>query len=354
MIVYLNEASKQDAKLLAKKGRAIQSVRTGQRILFNTKAAPGERFIKERDPDLKDKYEDYYNKNYKIDINKFNNSKQKELTRKEAVKNSARSKYGSVPDQGANPRYSKDIDPKAKKKYEDSYKYAGIDIDKTVENMPENKSKIVRQALERGHKVPKSLEDKLIKKKKIKLDNSRKYSNTYYNASVPDDDEVKKVIQNTVNTIGTTKDLGEYKRNYKKMEKMTGLKNTDHMTLDPNITWSDLYGGSDSHIQFHYDKRKKESIDKDAELNHTSSANNIKSLYPTITAQDKVAFSSPRIYAYKDKKGTRTGYGDPDKKNEYVYKIANNPKIVNVDTELRGGSARYINSKVPIKVKKAK
>ena len=143
----------------------------------------------------------------------------------------------------------------------------------------------------------------------------------------------------------TTKDYAKYKNSFLKLEKLTGIKNISGIK-DVDIPYDK------NKISFRpLPNSKNDNINKDDNLYHNSSSQNIKKLTPTFRSNDGVYYKTPRIYFYKNGKGNKTGESKTDQ-NSTNYKI-NNIKKAKEDPEL-GKKARYITTHKEIPVTKEK
>ena len=77
-----------------------------------------------------------------------------ELDRKHKIRSSARSTKGTIPNYGANPRFSNDADEHAIEKYKMSKKYKNIDIDSSLKDIKnETKKRILTERLKQGKNI---------------------------------------------------------------------------------------------------------------------------------------------------------------------------------------------------------
>lgn len=127
---------------------------------------PDHTMLDKSSDDMRKSSEEYYAKD-KINMDKVNNIKDK--TDKEKIRDSTRSKSGSVPEHGANPKYSRDADKKSVEAYKRATSknpYKDIDIEKSTEGMSEKKAAMVKKDIERGANLPDSIKKRLVKKDK--------------------------------------------------------------------------------------------------------------------------------------------------------------------------------------------
>lgn len=350
-MLFILEASKEDAKRAIKSGERIHTLRKGARIQLSDTMKPqtyrgGIKYYpfkydkKKEDPDKK------YKKEYSINKDKIGSNKEK--TDRQKIRDAARSIEGNVPEHGADPTKSKDADPKAVKKFYKSKKYSDIDIDQTVENMPAGKAAMVRRAIESGGPLPDSIKKQLVKKKDsriIKDNRGHSDASSFFDHKFEDkDDKDKKRLKKLHYILQTTKDYGEYKKAYAEIERLTGSSKTDTMTaIDSN----------NNGFQF-YRKRSpgKEKLSSNDTLYHGSKNDKIKQLTPTFRSSDGAAYyREPRIYASKNSHGNKNVGTDTSNSTTHQYKIDKRVKKVKVDPEL-GGSARYFTTHKEIPVEK--
>ncbi len=350
-MLFILEASKEDAKRAIKSGERIHTLRKGARIQLSDTMKPqiyedGIKYYPFKYDKEKENPDEKYKKEYSINKNKVNSNKEKMDRQK--IRDAARSIEGNVPEHGADPTKSRDADSKAVKKFYRSKKYSDIDIDQTVENMPAGKAAMVRRAIESGGPLPESIKKQLVKKKDSRIirDNmGHSDTSSFFDHKFEDkDDKDKKRLKKLHYILRTTKDYGEYKKAYTEIERLTGNNKIDTMSaIDSN----------NNGFQF-YRKRSsgKEKLSNNDTLYHGSKNNKIKQLTPTFRSSDGVAYyREPRIYASKNSYGNKISGTSTINDTSHQYKIDKNIRKVKIDPELNG-SARYFTTHKEVPVKK--
>ena len=344
MVNYINEASIKDADKLSYKGNEVRTTRKGADIA---------NAIRERNR-YNDLIEDGYDvkkPNLPIDIDK---NKPIEADRKRDIKASTRNKNHVVPDVGANPSYSKDADTKAVQRFKEALKNKDIDINKSLENIPDSKKKdILKDRIKSGKKLPDDIAKKLVRKDDGKLkgllvqksDSGNKlYARKDY-TNKNDPEYIK--LRDIVRKMKDTNDHDEYKKLKSELLRLTGFpKNT---SIKPEVK----NGTYIAHGFSNKSKDVKISTAKDL-FYHGSQAKNLKALTPSFKSSDNdpVFYDKPRTYFMKN--NDKAGRIGSSVSGDTIYKPTKTPKFSGTDQELQGTGAVYVNSKKEIPVTKSK
>jgi hypothetical protein len=291
-------------------------------------------------------------------------------TDKQYIRDASKSEDGQVPKYGANPKRSRDTDPKAAKRYFQAGKYKDININKTIEGMSKEKAAVVKRTLERGGKLPQSISQKLIKKKK---DNtiSPISSRVVYDDDIDEGKDPKKDGRKTVEVSYSKDDINKQKKLLKTIHTSTDPKEIQiaRKQFKKNLGYStgDTIGypvikrnknGQESIFFYDTEKPKKENIKNGEKLIHKSDNSNVQSLSPSIIDREGNIASSPRIYVGKNNPVKRNGEDEDDisKYNGKYYTINNNGKnnIFKDDLADKGSKAVYIKTSKEQKVSNKK
>ena len=289
-------------------------------------------------------------------------------TEKQYIRDASRSEDGQVPNHGANPKRSRDTDPKAAKRFYQSKKYSNIDIDKTIANMPKEKAAIVKRTLERGGNLPKSISSQLIKKKNSTI--SPTSAKIFYDDDIEEGKDPTKDGKKTVEVSYSQDDINKQKKLLKTIHTSTDPKKIQlaRKQFKKNLKYStgDTIGypvikrdknGKESIFFYDTEKPKKENIKKDDKLIHKSDNSNVKSLSPSIIDKEGNISSSPRIYAGKNTPVKRNGEDEDNEYNGKYYVLnKNNKNNVYKDdlAEIDDSKAVYVKTSKEQKVSKKK
>ena len=341
LMSIIQEASKRDADNLEGKGKEIRTLKKGSNIV---RTLSDKR--REEDFDDDDTSTTYIPKVKRANLDKISFDKSKEL-RKKNIKSSTRSANGSVPEYGADPRYSRDADRKQKEKYLKSLKNKDVDIDKSTKNIDDGlKKKIIQDRIKKGKDIPDKYKNDIVKKETEtpKQEAAERHLRTYFRKQYNENEiNIYKQIVDAYKVMKDATDYAVYKKAHDTIARLTGYP-TD-------ASFGSFRASGGKQIEFRiYNKPKPKEISDDTKLYHTSNQNNITRLTPTFKTSDGVYHATPRVYCCIGSPGSRmTGAGGGND-GSTTYLIMKKVYQVFEDPELHG-NAVYIetNSDVPVK-----
>lgn len=360
---YMYEASAKDAWKASDVGERIHTQKRGMRISGKELNRPGRTDLDKSDRRFEMDSEEY-TRNDNLDTSKVNNVKDK--TKKQYIRDATRSKAGIVPEYGANPKYSRDADPKAVKAYHratDKNPYKKYDIDETIKGMSPAKARMVKERMAAGKKLPKSIEDRLIKKREGVAPGDQGKADlgarTMHDYKLYDNAEDEKKQRERLKKMRHTTDPAEYHMNRKAFLKDMGHKDYKGSIMYPTAV-HDTKTGKTGYAFRKQPRRQEErsDVEKREDYFHTSSHEGIKNLDTTPRAGEGIFYPRSRLYMAKKNPTYRNGIeaSEEDALNGEInrYKIDNinkDAKIYKDDISTYADKASYIETsrRLPVK-----
>ena len=280
---------------------------------------------------------------------KFEKSNISELDRKHKIRSSARSTKGTIPNYGANPRFSNDADEHAIEKYKMSKKYKNIDIDSSLKDIKnETKKRILTERLKQGKNISGNISKKLVNKKEYQPVESERDGRLYFHKTFDADDDAYQELLKLFKIMKSSNDYPEYKIAHDKFAKITGYNKT---TSFKNIRFSKIKDNKRKLEFYPVFDGLNEKTKKDDKFYHGSKTDGIKNLTPTFKSTDGVFYATPRIYFNKNFYGSKISGSTGSNSKDPQYFADSKIKKVKVDNELHG-NARYVTTTREIPVKK--